>query len=152
MIIDFPNQFSEKKDILAEIPDEEYQSLALKCCMILKELLEQRTFTNEGSIEERMKKYEDHSNPLEKFIRENTEEDTISGYIWKFEFQDKLNQFCKENRFRELTDVAIGKKMTELGVKQQLIMNHEIGKQWRAWVGIKWKEDVNVNKSSEKSF
>ena len=31
MIIDFPNQFSEKKDILKDIPEEEYESLALKC-------------------------------------------------------------------------------------------------------------------------
>ena len=148
MIIDFPNQFSEAKDILAEIPEEEYNSLALKCCMILKELIDKRAFTNEGSIEERIKQYEDHSNPLEKFIKENTEEDTLRGFIWKFEFQDKLNQFCKENRFRELSDVAIGKKMTELGVKQQLIMNQEIGKQWRAWVGIKWKEDL-TNQSNQ---
>jgi hypothetical protein len=67
MIIDFPNQFSEKKDILAEIPEEEYSALAVKCSMILKDLLDSRTFTNEGSIDERMKKYEDHSNPLENF-------------------------------------------------------------------------------------
>jgi len=38
LIIDFPNQFSEKKDILAEIPDEEYESLALKCVGILNNL------------------------------------------------------------------------------------------------------------------
>jgi len=66
MIIDFPNQFNEKKDILKDIPEEEYNALALKCSLILKDLLETRTFTNEGSVEDRMKRYEDHSNPLEK--------------------------------------------------------------------------------------
>ena len=64
LIIDFPNQFYEKKDILADIPDEEYESLAVKCSLILKDLLTNREFTNEGSIEDRMKKYEDHSDPL----------------------------------------------------------------------------------------
>ena len=143
MIIDFPNQFSEAKDILAEIPEEEYRALALKCCIILKELLEKRAFDNEGSIEDRMKKYEDHSNPLEKFIKENVEED-VRGHVWKFEFEEKLNAWCRDNRLRELSDVAIGKKMKEAGVTQQLLVNHETGKQWRAWVGIKLKEVYNT--------
>jgi putative DNA primase/helicase len=151
MIIDFPNQFSEAKDILAEIPIEEYKALALKCCHILKELLETRKFTNEGSVEERMKSYEDHSNPLEKFLKENTEEDP-DGYIWKFEFEEKLNSWCKDNRFRELSDVAIGKKMKEMNANQQLIMNAEAGKQWRAWVGIKWKEVANQDNQDNQVY
>lgn len=148
MIIDFPNQFSEAKDILAEIPEEEYNALASKCCFILKELLDRRAFTNEGSVEERMKKYEDHSNPLEKFIKENIEED-VDGYIWKFEFEEKLNAWCKDNRFREMSDVAIGKKMKEMGVNQRLIMNAEAGKQWRAWTGIKWTEAVKTTPNQD---
>ena len=56
MIIDFPNQFSEKKDILAEIPDEEYRALAVKCSFILRKLLKKRKFTNEGTIEERIRR------------------------------------------------------------------------------------------------
>ncbi|NCD05880.1 MAG: hypothetical protein EOL97_07150 [Spirochaetia bacterium] len=142
MIIDFPNQFSEKKDILDDIPEEEYKSLAIKCTFILRDLLKERKFTNEGNIEERMKRYEDHSNPLDKFIKENTEEDA-DGFIWKFEFIEKLNAWCKDNRFREMYDVSIGKKMKELGISQRLISNLEAGKQWRAWVGIKWKEVQN---------
>jgi len=45
MIIDFPNQFSEKKDILADIPEGEYEALAVKCIGILKDLLDKREFT-----------------------------------------------------------------------------------------------------------
>ena len=56
MIIDFPNQFSEKTDILLTIPKEEYENLATNCVITLKELLEKRQFHNEGTIEERMKK------------------------------------------------------------------------------------------------
>jgi hypothetical protein len=40
LIVDFPNQFSEQKDILNDIPEEEYNALALKCTFILKDLLE----------------------------------------------------------------------------------------------------------------
>ena len=139
MIIDFPNQFSEAKDILSDIPQEEYNILALKCCNILKEVLKQRSFTNEGTVEQRTKKYEDHSNPLEKFMKENIEED-VDGQIWKWEFQERMNQWCKENRFREISDVIIGKKMKELNIGQRLISNIE-GKQWRAWLGIKWRNN-----------
>lgn len=139
MIIDFPNQFSEKKDILAEIPEEEYKSLAIKCSFLLRDLLKERKFTNEGSIDERIKQYEDHSNPLDKFMKENTEED-IDGFIWKYEFSEKLNSWCKENRFREMYDIVIGKKMKDLGITQRLILNPDTGKQWRAWSGIKWKD------------
>lgn len=148
MIIDFPNQFSEKKDILVEIPEEEYKALALKCSMILKELLTNRIFTNEGSVEDRMKKYEDHSNPLGKFLREFTVED-YDGLIWKYDFSKKLNSWCKENRFREISDVHIGKKMNELGIIQSLrTTTWDISKKSRAWMGIKWKEEQDDNQPS----
>jgi len=141
MILDFPNKFSEEKNILDEIPDEEYESLALKCTMILKGILDKRKFTNEGSIDDRMKKYEDLSNPLEKFLREFTKEDS-EGFIWKWDFEKKLNQWCKEERFRAISDVAIGKKMRGLGIEQQQKSAGVMGenKLWRAWVGIKWKD------------
>lgn len=140
MIIDFPNQFSEKKNILAEIPEEEYNALALKCSFILKDIIRDRKFTNEGSIEDRMRKYEDHSNPLEKFMAENTEED-LNNFIWKWEFEKNLNEWCKENRFREISSVAIGKKMKELNIGQaeRTAGDFDNGKRWRAWIGIKWK-------------
>ena len=144
MIIDFPNQFSEKKDILADIPDEEYRALAVKCSFILKDILDSRTFTNEGSIEERMKKYEDHSDPLEKFMKEYTIE-KYDGYIWKGEFEKKLNEWCKSNRFREMTSVAIGKKMAEKGIEQKQKyedwMNDYGKKGGRAWVGLAWNNE-----------
>lgn len=144
MIIDFPNQFTEKKDILTEIPEEEYSALATKCCGILKKLLEKREFTNEGSIEYRIKNYEDKSDPLEKFMKEFTIED-FDGYIWKREFEKKLNQWCKANRFRDMTSVAIGKKMKEKNIYQKQKYENwmsDYGKRGgRAWVGISWKNN-----------
>lgn len=142
MIIDFPNQFSEKKDILMDIPKEEYKALAIKCSIILRSLLKTRTFTNEGSVEDRMKRYEDHSNPLEKFLREFTIED-FDGLIWKNDFSKKLNDWCRQNRFREISDVAIGSKMKQLGIEQKLkYLPWDINKKGRAWVGVKFKEEI----------
>jgi len=149
MIIDFPNQFSEKKDILNDIPIEEYSALAVKCSFILRDLLKTRTFTNEGSVEDRMKKYEDHSNPLEKFLKEFTEEDH-EGIIWKYDFSKKLNSWCKQNRFREISDVAIGKKMKELGIGQSLrIAPWDISKKCRAWIGLKLTGEVDLEQEEQ---
>lgn len=152
MIIDFPNQFNEKKDILKDIPEVEYENLAYKCIQILKELLIKKEFHKEGSIDERMKRYEDHSDPLEKFMKEFTEEEPNS-HIWKFEFEKKLKEWCKENRFRELSEVVIGKKMKEKGIQQQQKMSDWFiegqKKYLRAWTGIRWKSEVRVNLSQE---
>ena len=144
LIIDFPNRFSEKKDILEEIPDEEYECLAVKSLEILNDLLKEKKFHNEGDIESRMKKYEDHSDPLSKFMKEYVEED-LEGSIWKFEFEKRLNQWCKENRFRQISEVVIGKKMKEKGIEQSQKRTDWLiegrSKMLRAWSGIKWKDD-----------
>ena len=142
MIVDFPNQFSEQKDILGDIPEEEYESLALKSCFILKELLDERKFHNEGSIEERMKKYESKSDFLQKFIDDFTEEST-DECITKADFNKKFAAWCKENRHRQMSEASVGHKMKEKGL--------EVGKKYFSWMfdgkggearvifNIKWK-------------
>ena len=67
-IVPFPNQFPEGKDILATIPKEEYNNLALKSCKILKELLAKGSFSNQGDIKKRRYNYIMASNPLPLFI------------------------------------------------------------------------------------
>jgi putative DNA primase/helicase len=143
LIIDFPNQFSEEKDILSEIPEEEYSCLTLKCCSILHDMLKSRKFTNEGTVEERAKRYEDKSNPMDKFMKEFCDSTDPDSYLWKFEFEKKFNQWCKQNRFREFSDITIGKKMKELGFlevrKIAFWLNDGKGGQLRAWGGLRWK-------------
>ncbi len=142
MIIDFPNQFSEAKDILSEIPEEEYECLALKCCAILRDLIKTRKFTNEGSIEERIEKYESKSNFLEKFIREHTEEG-FEDFITCADLYKKFNGWCKENRHREMSETSVGVTMKKLGYEQTRKnfgwMNDGRGGQARVWTGIRWK-------------
>lgn len=142
MIIDFPNQFSEKKDILAEIPEEEYRNLGLKCCILLKELLEKRAFDNEGSIEDRMEKYEAKSNFLDKFLKEYTESDENS-YITCGEFYKKFQGWSKDNRHRELSETTVGVGMKKAGIEQVRKFFNWLydgkGGTARCWAGIKWK-------------
>ena len=143
LIVDFPNVFTEKRDVLAEIPEEEYGNLARKCILKLKELLEKREFSNEGTIEERQFRYEDRSNPFEKFLREFIIED-YDGYIWKKTFIEKLNPWCREKGFRELSEKTVAQKMREHSIAEDqrtaAWMNDGRGGRGRCWVGIRWKD------------
>lgn len=142
LIIDFPNQFSEKKDILGDIPEEEYESLALKSIYILKELLTKREFDSEGSIEERMERYEARSNFLDKFIKTFTVTD-VNGYITCADFAKRFNEWSKENRHRHMSDTSLGMAIKKLGIEQERKYFDWLydgkGGQARVWVGIKWK-------------
>lgn len=142
LIIDFPNQFSEQKDILNEIPEEEYEALALKCVGILNDLLKKRKFYNEGSPEDRMEKFEAKADFLQKFMDDFIKLD-CNGFITKADFRKKFHGWCVENRHRQLAENTLSKKLKEKGV--------EIGKKYFDWynngkggqlpcyLGIKWK-------------
>ena len=143
MIIDFPNRFSEKKDILKEIPGEEYESLGLKCTTILHDLLEKREFHNEGSPEERMAKYEAKSDFLQDFLEAFVVQDS-NGYITKHDFYVKFSSWCDEHKHRRLAENTIGKKMKDKeceSVKRSFDwLNDGRGGRILVWDGIKWRE------------
>lgn len=147
-IIDFPNKFSEDKDILDDIPYEEMQSLALKCANMLYDLLKERKFTNEGGLEEREQRYEEKSNPLRKFVNENCELEDPNSYILKWEFEKRYNDWAIEHKFRKLSSESIGKGIKQLGCHGDRVFTQwwdggfETKKQIRAWLGIKWKSSL----------
>ena len=139
-IVDFPNRFSEKKDILADIPDEEFESLAVKCSMILKDLLECRSFTGEGEIEDRMKRFEEKSNPLGKFIKENVIT-SVDDSLFKWEFREKFKSWLREHGHRNWSDSEIGLKMKDLYEEKQ-----DGATGYRKWLGIRWRSERDVQR------
>jgi len=142
LIIDFPNKFSEKKDILKEIPEEEYESLGLKCTTILHDLLEKREFHKEGSPEERMARYEAKSDFLQDFLEEFVVQDA-NGYITKADFYKKFSSWCDEKKHRRLAENTVGSKMKKKEyeyVKRSFSwLNDGRGGRIYVWDGIKWK-------------
>jgi len=153
MIVDFPNQFSEAKDILGEIPEEEYNCLAVKCLTLLKELLDERKFHKEGSVEDRIKRYEEKSNPLDKFIAEFYDVSDPNEFVTKHSFSKDLNEWLRMNKFREMSDKSISKIMVEKGFEntKEYIDWWDNGrftkKQVRVWKGIKQKTTKNDENS-----
>jgi putative DNA primase/helicase len=114
-ILLFPNQFTEERDVIAEIPEKEYESLALKLISIANDLVRNRKFTDEESITDKMKTYERISNPVESFIAECCEE-TIEEdlFVSKFVFLNEYNKWAILNGHRSISKFNLGRIMTNL--------------------------------------
>jgi len=96
LIVDFPHTFPTGKDILADVPDYEFNNLCKKIIRICQELLQKKYITNEGTIEERKIRYENRAVPLKKFMQDFCEENQ-NGYVLLKIFANKLNKYLKEN-------------------------------------------------------
>jgi len=150
--VKFPYQFTEKKDILKDIPDQEMNNLARKCIGVLQELLKNREFHNDGDVEDRRKRYEDISDPLQRFLRENTI-DNPDGHTFKFEFKDKFQTWEKRNGYRVWGDKEIGQYLNmkgfEVGKKEYPTENET--KRYRAWLGLSLKKSNDQESLSKMS-
>lgn len=114
LIIDFPNRFSEGKPIVDTIPELEYENLCRKCIGVLRELLEIGKFSNQGTIEERMKRYEEKSNTLQAFIdTECVLDANLDIPLWVL--KEGFIEFCKRGGHRVLTNQGFTKGIAELG-------------------------------------
>lgn len=101
IIIDFPNEFKEGKDIIATIPDVEYNNLARKIVDILPKLLNNGCFANEGSIQERKDRYILASNPLPIFIKQYCDIN-IEYYARSSEIYTLYTKYLKINKKRHV--------------------------------------------------
>lgn len=122
IIVDFPNQFADKRDILSEIPDSEFNNLCCKSINILKEIMQKREFTFDGDILNKRKRYSERSNPIESFIKERCLEDINSDSI----FSDIYNQYTtylSQKGFHSISKNDFGTALRVLGfsVKKKTI-------------------------------
>jgi hypothetical protein len=112
--MEFNNKFKEEKDVLFNVQDEEYENLALKCFNIAKRLWKERRFTNDGDFEQRKRVYEEKSNPLMTFIKENYEKDIQKEVLFS-EFYDDLSEFLESRGFRTLSAKAVSQQVKNEG-------------------------------------
>jgi putative DNA primase/helicase len=146
-IIDFPNQFEKEVDVLKDITDEDYENLAAKCLEVLYDLMQKRCFSNDGTIQDRRKRYEEKSNPIDKFWLESIDSNDPDSNMPKWEFLQEINNYMKENHMRTLTERNITKLMKDKEVQDGLIRKEVTdiygsreSKPVRVWIGIKWKK------------
>jgi len=146
VILDFKNKFSEKEDILAKIPKEEYNNLCLKCKNMLKEIMANREFSNEDNIEDRKKKYELHSNPLLTFI----ESECVMGDVYDvpvFRFYDEFTKYLTERGKRIMSKKEVSQRLKDEGI--ELLSKHATKgdgspTKWRYYSGIKIKDKQDL--------
>jgi len=113
-IVDFPNTFTEKKNILDDIPEEEYNNFCKQSLSILKSLIAAGEFTNDGTIQEREDKYEKHSNYINEFVRLYCEKE-IENYIEFGDFCEKYNEYLISDGMGKKSKVEIGRIITLKG-------------------------------------
>ena len=110
LIVDFPHQFSVKRDLIGQIPDEEFENLGRCCLDLLKEMQETNKITNEGDLKEREERFEERSNPIMKFIENRCEED-FNGKTELREFCNSFNSYLKSKHLRIQSPILIGKML-----------------------------------------
>ena len=140
IIFEFKNQFPLSKKVVEMIPEIEYENLGLKCIEILKKIIENGQFTNEGTIEERGKKYERLSNPLDNFINTRCVKNP-SSYEATWKIFDAYKTYCEDKGYRT--------PHSKTEFNNMLKENYDIekkninGNQW-VWVyGLKLKDDFS---------
>lgn len=144
LVIDFPNTFTINPNLLDCIPDKEYNNLATRALQTAKRLLEAGKFTNEGTIAEREKKYEDRANPVGSFIEQHCEQD-LAGEFAPIKFQEfyvRLNEWLRKNNHRQMNAKRVSRALEKQGFNS--IRGHEVtpeGHEKRPTLieGLAWK-------------
>ena len=113
-ILEFNNLFEIEKDVLKDIPENEYENLALKTYRLCKELWKNRIFTNEGNFKERKRIYEEKSNPIMIFINQNYEKD-IKGEVEYGEFVESFSDYLTQKGYRLLSRTIISRQLKAEG-------------------------------------
>lgn len=115
-IVDFPNQFEEQTNPINRIPNSEFENFCNQIPDILKNLIERRRFWKEGDINERKKRYEEHSNPIDKFIEEYCKKE-VDSFLQFSEFSSKLCEFLFNEGYRKQSDIEISKSLKSRGLE-----------------------------------
>ena len=152
LILDFPNTFTEGKDVLGKIPDQEISNLCSQIIPILKNLLKKGTFHKDGTLEERKIRYETKSNPLPEFINKNYKKNT-EARIPFYKFKEDLIIYLKERGFREISGIAIKKQLEAEGyevIKKDHKLEDGNWTRWNFIYGLQGKEEYKEEVKEQK--
>lgn len=121
---------------------KELQGFAYKCIESLKRLKENKfIFTWDIDEDEMRIVYEELSNPILKFIKENTEESRGNSDYWvyQFEFKERLNNWLSSHHYPIMTSMQINTHMKEF-YNNSNRPNLKGDGNYRVWVGLKLPE------------
>jgi len=139
-LIPFVNEVRIRDPFLLEKmkSPQEIKGLAYKCLKALKKLYKNNFIFTYDIDEIKMSElYEELSNPILSFIRENC----VIGkgeWCYKFEFDERLNQWSKIHHFTPFTKSQINQYMKEHYFESNR-QSYNGNKTYRVWVGLRWK-------------
>jgi P4 family phage/plasmid primase-like protien len=152
-VVEFEHQFREDPRVeneLALLPlevlAEEFSWLLTQAVRVLQELRARGfVFSHDLPVEEKRKRYLALSHPLRQFIAENCEVTRrAEDFIYKWEFQERLNEWLEQRGFNAYTETRLGREMREvLGFEDA----QRGEKKWRAWIGIQWADTSHSHSS-----
>lgn len=148
LIIEFVNKFKEGKDIVNAIPEEEYENLCRKSIPILKGLLDNGSFTAEGTVEERAAEYERKSNPVSTFLSEYCVS-APEAFVPTWYLYEKYEAFQDRSGHRKINRDEFSKHLSRLGYEldqcwyhpddqKKYGTNNDERKKWRTAYGISY--------------
>lgn len=137
LIMDFPNKFEEKGDILSNITDEEWNALATKAFFALITLSKNKKFLFDGTMEEKKENYEKHSNPMKQFIQENYSKN-VNGQTPKFIFREGFEAYCQARGLRIPSDRETNMQLRAMGfdVEKQYVERNGKKTSWNYIIGL----------------
>lgn len=148
LIIDFPKQFTEAKDIFADIPTEEYNALANDCVKRLKVILKNGKLTNEPSIKEKAKIYEKESNPLIYYFNDNYEmTENPDDYVFVYELYNGYIDFCDKNGYsKNATYQSVSSEIHTFNIisENRTNYNKQGNPSNKAFIGIRKKQELII--------
>ena len=131
------------------VTKEQLSGLAMKCIEKLKELnLNRFIFTWDINDSEVADLYEELSNPILMFCKENCNEAKTDSKFWvyKYEFMERLNNWLSNNHFPKMTKSQVNEYMRENYNESNRTSLNDSFKRYRVWVGLKWgKSSHNPN-------
>jgi putative DNA primase/helicase len=122
-VVEFEHQFREDPRVeneLALLPlevlAEEFSWLLTQAVRVLQELRARGfVFSHDLPVEEKRKRYLALSHPLRQFIAENCEVTRrAEDFIYKWEFQERLNEWLEQRGFNAYTETRLGREMREV--------------------------------------
>jgi len=150
LVVDFPKQFAVVRNILGKIPQSEYNNLSRKILGILKQLYDRGSFTNGGTFDERMKRYEERSNPIQKFIDDFCD-DEPSEKIKLQDFSREFNKYLKTKHLRLMSVRQIGKALREEGfeVGTRTLITENSKTSAKVVLNLKFVENTETTETTE---
>jgi len=130
LIINFKNEFPEGKNIIENIPDSEFNSLARKVIKILPKLLQKGKFTNQGTIEQRKINYMLASNPLPIFIKDFCEFGD-DHFVKSADLYNAYTQFLKLNKKRKVSKKEFYESLSNEGFYSEKLQKNINGENIR---------------------